>query len=139
MHATLCNMTASSRSAAHDPADLGDLEREIMGIVWRGKITAEGVREKLTRPLKESTVRTVLRRLEEKGYLRHTLENRTFIYQAAEPKLRVAARAVKRIAERFCDGSMEALLVGLVDSAVVDRKDLRDLADKIALAKRGDK
>jgi BlaI family transcriptional regulator, penicillinase repressor len=130
-------MTLRSRSLGHDPAELGDLEREIMGIVWQGKTTAEDVRAQLTRPLKDSTVRTVLRRLEEKGYLKHALEKRTFVYQAAEPQLKVAARAVKKIADRFCDGSMEALLIGLVDSAVVDRKELRDLAEKIALAKRG--
>ena len=48
--------------------DLGDLEREVMQLVWAdGPITAETVREKLSRRLKESTVRTVRRRLEEKG------------------------------------------------------------------------
>ena len=42
-------------------------------LVWRlGNLTAEQVREELGRPLKESTIRTVLRRLEEKGYLAHS-------------------------------------------------------------------
>ena len=45
--------------------DLGDLEREVMQLVWtHAPVTAEAVRERLGRPLKESTVRTVLRRLE---------------------------------------------------------------------------
>ena len=44
---------------------LGDLEGEVMQLVWaNGPVTAEAVREQLSRPLKESTVRTVLRRLE---------------------------------------------------------------------------
>ncbi len=59
--------------------DLGELEHEVMQLVWsKGPITAENVREHLKRPLKESTVRTVLRRLEDKGFVTHTVEGRTF-------------------------------------------------------------
>jgi predicted transcriptional regulator len=48
--------------------ELGDLEREVMQLVWaHGPITADAVREGLSRRLKEPTVRTVLRRLEDKG------------------------------------------------------------------------
>ena len=66
--------------------ELGDLEREVMQLVWaNGPVTAEAVRERLSRPLKESTVRTVLRRLEDKGYTTHTVDGRTYVYQAAEP------------------------------------------------------
>ena len=70
---------ASNTPSHHDPAELGELERSILSIVWRiGSVTAEQVREELERPLKDSTIRTVLRRLEEKGYLAHSVENRTF-------------------------------------------------------------
>jgi predicted transcriptional regulator len=51
----------------------------------------------------------------------------------------VAGRAVKRIIDWFCDGSVEALLVGMVDSAVLDRKELQRLAERIAVAKKGKK
>jgi predicted transcriptional regulator len=116
--------------------DLGDLEREVMQLVWgNGTVTAEVVREQLSRPLKESTVRTVLRRLEEKGYTTHTVEGRTFVYRAAEPRGRVAAKAVQRIVDWFCNGSMDEVLVGMVDTAMLDQKKLRALADKVAKAK----
>ena len=88
------------------------------------------------RPLKDSTIRTVLRRLEEKGYLAHSVENRTFLYRPAESRQRVAGRAVKRIVDWFCEGSVEALLVGMVDSKVLDRAELQRLADRIALAQK---
>jgi predicted transcriptional regulator len=128
---------ASNTTPGHDPAELGDLERDILSIVWRaGTITADLVREGLDRPLKDSTVRTVLRRLEEKGYLAHSVENRTFIYRPAESRQRVAGRAVKRIVDWFCDGSVEALLVGMVDSKVLDRAELQRLADRIATAQK---
>jgi len=116
--------------------DLGDLEREVMQLVWtNGPLTAESVREQLARRLKESTVRTVLRRLEDKGYVSHTVDGRTYIYQATEARSRVAARAVQRIVDWFCNGSVEEVLVGMVDNAMLDRKRLRMLTDRIAQAK----
>ncbi len=129
---------AGNTQLDHDPVELGGLERDILTIVWRlGNVTAEQVREELNRPLKDSTIRTVLRRLEEKGYLTHKMDKRTFMYQPAESRQRVAGRAVQRIVEWFCDGSVEALLVGMVDSKVLDRAELRRLADRIAAAKKG--
>ncbi|HVO71863.1 MAG TPA: BlaI/MecI/CopY family transcriptional regulator [Aggregatilineaceae bacterium] len=126
----------SNTAPDHDPVELGELERDILSIVWRvGDVTAEQVREELDRPLKDSTVRTVLRRLEEKGYLAHTTENRTFYYQPAESRQRVASRAVKRILDWFCEGSVEELLAGMVDSKVLDRAELQRLADRIAAAR----
>jgi len=132
------NSTPDHDPPNHDPVELGELERDILSIIWRlGNVTAEQVREELDRPLKDSTVRTVLRRLEEKGYLAHTLENRTFYYQPAESRQRVAGRAVQRIVDWFCEGSVEELLVGMVDSKVLDRVELQRLADRIAEAREG--
>jgi predicted transcriptional regulator len=116
--------------------ELGDLEREVMQLVWaHGPVTAEAVRERLSRPLKESTVRTVLRRLEEKGYATHTVDGRTYVYHAAEERGRVAAKAVQRIVDWFCNGSLEEVLVGMVDRAMLDQRQLRALADQVARAK----
>ena len=126
----------------HDPSELGELERSVLQLMWQhGTLSADQVREELDlldRPLKDSTVRTVLRRLEEKGYVTHILDNRTFLYSPAEPAQMVAGRAVKRILEWFCEGSVEQLLVGMVDSSVLDRKELQRLAERIAAAKHSD-
>ena len=120
--------------------DLGDLEREVMQLVWaHAPVTAEAVRERLARPLKESTVRTVLRRLEDKGYVTHTVAGRTYVYQAVAPRGRVAAKAVQRIVDWFCNGSVEEVLVGMVDASMLDQRQLRLLADKVAKAKGGKK
>lgn len=119
----------------HRPRNLGEVEQSVMDYVWtNGPCTAEACREALAldRPMKESTVRTILRRLEAKGYVSHTLEGRTFIYRAAEARENVAVRAVKHIIDRFCDGSAEQLLLGMVDQDVLGRKDLERLARKIA-------
>ncbi len=127
----------SNTISLHDPAELGELERDVLQIVWgHGFVTADQVREDLDRPLKDSTVRTVLRRLEEKGYLAHSVDDRTFVYRPAESRQRVAGRAVKRIVDWFCEGSVETLLVGMVDSKVLDRAELQRLADRIAAAQK---
>jgi len=127
----------SNTTLGHDPAELGELERSILQIVWRmGKLTADQAREELGRPLKDSTIRTVLRRLEEKGYLAHSVENRTFFYRPAASRQKVAGRAVKRIVDWFCEGSIDALLVGMVDSKVLGQSELQRLATLIAAAQK---
>jgi predicted transcriptional regulator len=119
----------------HNISDLGHLEREVLNLVWKhGPSSADAVQKLIGRPLKESTVRTVLRRLEAKGYLSHTLDGRTYIYKAVEGRGRAVARAVKRLVDRFCNGSVEEALVGMVDAQIVDRRELQRLADKIAKA-----
>jgi BlaI family transcriptional regulator, penicillinase repressor len=120
-----------------DSAELGDLEHDVMQLVWTfGPITAETVRERLSRPLKESTIRTVLRRLEEKGFVVHTVSGRTYLFEAVEPRANVAARAVRRIVDWMCNGSVEEVLVGMVDTAVLDSAQLQRLAEKIAKARK---
>lgn len=134
---TVSNIMKGNTIPPHDPSELGELERDVLLIIWRsGHATADQVREDLDRPLKDSTVRTVLRRLEEKGYLEHSVDDRTFVYRPAESRQRVAGRAVKRIVDWFCEGSVEALLVGMVDSKVLDRAELQRLADRIATAQK---
>lgn len=117
---------------------LTPLEQLIMDYVWThpnctAEACREGVHEK--RPLKDSTIRTILRNLEEKGYVGHTVEGRTFIYRAAHTPRNVAVEAAKQIIDRFCGGSAEELLVGLVDNQVLDAKQLQRLAEKIASRK----
>ncbi|HEY7303714.1 MAG TPA: BlaI/MecI/CopY family transcriptional regulator [Bryobacteraceae bacterium] len=120
--------------------ELGKLERQVMDLVWlHGPSSAEDVRARLDRPLRESTVRTVLRRLEDKRFVTHEVENRTYIYRAREARAHVAAKAVKRIADWFCQGSVEELLTGMVDADVLDGAELRRLAARIAKAKGGGK
>ena len=119
------------------PTELGELEGAIMQLVWsHGSLTAEIARQQLGRPLKESTIRTVLRRLEDKGWVSHTVEGRTFVYRAAEPRATVAAKAVKRVIDWFCNGAADEVLVGMVDAAMLDDAQLQRLHQKIAEARK---
>jgi BlaI family transcriptional regulator, penicillinase repressor len=119
------------------PTELGELEGAIMQLVWsHGSLTAEIARQRLSRPLKESTIRTVLRRLEDKGWVSHTVEGRTFVYRAAEPRATVAAKAVKRVIDWVCNGAADEVLLGMVDGAMLDDAQLRRLQQKIAEARK---
>jgi BlaI family penicillinase repressor len=114
------------------------LEQFIMDYVWaHPRCTAETCREGVAgqRALKDSTIRTILRNLEEKGYVSHEVEGRTFVYQAAETPRNIAVQAAQQLIERFCGGSVEDFLVGLVDNQVLEPKQLRRLAEKIASPK----
>lgn len=77
-------------------------------------------------------MRTVLRRLEAKGYVTHTLDGRTYVYSAVEAPAAVATRTVKHLIDRFWGGSAEELVLGLVDHAVLSPKQLEKLAKRIA-------
>ena len=117
---------------------LTPLEQILMDYIWtHPRCTAEACREGLApaRALKDSTIRTILRNLEEKGYVEHEVEGRTFIYRAAETRRNVAVQAAQQLIERFCGGSVEEFLVGLVDNQVLKPTQLKRLAEKIAAAR----
>jgi predicted transcriptional regulator len=114
---------------------LTDLEHALLSSIWRrGSATADQVREDLAprRKLKDSTVRTLLGRLEKKGHLKHRVDGRTYVYSSVESPQGLAIRAVRNIIDRFCSGSAEQLLAGMVDHEVLDAAQLRRLAEEIA-------
>ena len=121
-------------------APLTELENEVMVAVWEaGALSVESVHKAISpkRHLKEVTVRTVMRRLEQKGYLRHEAEGRAYIYRAVEPARSLAARAVRQIIDRLCKGSVEELALGLVDAKVLSNGELDRLAKAVRRRRKG--
>jgi BlaI family penicillinase repressor len=113
---------------------LTDLQQAILDYIWtHGPSTSEQVREGLLarHPLKDSSIRTLLRRLEERGYLTHGTEGKVFVYSATTHRTSVAARAVKQIIDRFWAGSAEQFLAGMVDEKVLSAGEIRRLAKKV--------
>jgi predicted transcriptional regulator len=113
-----------------------------MQAVWdEGPCTVEVVYRIVSakRELKETSVRTLLRRLEQKGYLKHEEEGRAYVYRAAEPARSVAARAVRQIIDRFCQGSLEELVSGMVDANVLSTKEMDRLESFVRNRKQGGK
>ena len=111
-----------------------ELQQAIVDFIWSsGPATAEQVREGLAPKykLKDSTIRTLLRRLEERECLHHTVEGKAFVYEAAVPPQSLAARSVRQIIERFWAGSAEQFLAGMVDEKVLTPAQIRKLASTI--------
>ena len=128
-HVTVCNVTLRN---VHRP--LTELQQAIVDFVWTsGPATSEQVREGLAPAykLKDSTIRTLLRRLEERGYLRHTVDGKVFVYAAAVQPRSVAARSVQQLIERFWSGSAEQFLAGMVDEKVLSAAQIRKLARQV--------
>lgn len=135
-------MTKRMTSGARVRAPLTDLENEVMQAVWdAGTCTVEAVHQVVSRKrnLKETTIRTLLRRLEQKGYLTHESDGRAYVYRAVEPARSLAARAVRQIIDRFCQGSVEELVTGMVEAKVLSKGDLERLEKSVRSRRQGGK
>lgn len=120
---------------ARDP--LSPLESRVMDVVWkRGSATAEDVLQALGGKVTNATVRTLLRRIEEKNFITHRVEGRTFVYEPRVDEGTAARSALRRVVDRFYGGSVEQLVIGLLDGQLLDRKELDRLADKVERASR---
>lgn len=131
---TLSSVTISNGSVR----PLTQQQQAVLDFVWsNGSATADEVRESLLpkHPLKDSSVRTILRRLEARGYLKHRLEGKTFVYEAKTSATHVAVRTVRHLIERFWEGSAEQFIAGMVDAKVLTPQALQRLARKVKGAK----
>ncbi|HEY3840935.1 MAG TPA: BlaI/MecI/CopY family transcriptional regulator [Bryobacteraceae bacterium] len=126
-------MTRRSGADARVRAPLTELENEVMRAVWdaAGPCSVDSVHQAVSRSRKwkETTTRTLLRRLEQKGYLRHEAQGRAYLYRAVEPARNLAARAVRQIIDRFCQGSVEELVSGMVEAKVLSKGEISRLEE----------
>jgi len=131
-------MTVRTALRARVRPPLTDLENEVMQAIWDGgTCTVEAVHQVVSRKrnFKETTTRTLIRRLEQKGYLKHESYGRAYIYRAAEPARSLAARAVRQIIDRLCQGSVEELVSGMVEAKVLNKDDI-DQLEKFVRSRR---
>jgi BlaI family transcriptional regulator, penicillinase repressor len=114
--------------------NLSPLELDVMKLLWEEDcLTVETVRQKLAGEpsLKDSTIRTVLTRLEKKGYVTHETISRANVYKPVVDQGNAVSRMLRQVIDRFCGGSVEDLLVGMVSDELVTAQELRRLAEKI--------
>ena len=107
---------------------LTDRELDVMAVLGhRGPSTVAEVRERLTDDLAHNTVQTVLRLLEEKGYVAHTEEGKAHRFHPRVRQDAVGATATARLVEKLFGGSTERLLTHLVTERSVSAAELRRL------------
>ena len=112
----------------------------MLDFLWaNGPATADAVREGLAprHELKDATVRTLLRRLERKGYAGHEEQGRNYLWRALERRRSLVARLLRELADRFCHGSEEELVTAMVENEVIDPRRLRELARKLERERDG--
>jgi BlaI family penicillinase repressor len=103
-------------------------EAQVMDAVWQlGEATAEQVRAALPEPLHDSSVRTLLRVLGEKGYVHHEARGKAYVYRAAVARQKVQRRALRTILSRFFGGSAEDLVLRLIEDERITAAQLDEL------------
>lgn len=120
-----------------------DRELDVMRVLWRrpGGCTVAEVREELKDDLAYTTVLTVLRTLEEKTYVRHVEEGRSYRYRALVARDSAERSAVRKLVRGLFDGSPELLLTQLVSDRRLSNDELRrmrELLDERLCDSRGE-
>jgi predicted transcriptional regulator len=105
--------------------DLTRRERQIMDVIYaRGRATVAEVREGLADPPSYSSVRTLLRLLEEKGHLRHEASGPRFVYIPTVAREKARRSALRNVLDTFFAGSTEDAMAALLDLHDVRRRPL---------------
>ena len=110
-----------------DAPILTDLQLAVMRVLWeRGEATAVAVQEALApeRQLAQTTVATILSRLEKRGVVAHRPEGRQFVYRAVVTEREVRRSMVSQLTGMLFGGSPAALINHLLSSKEIDRGDL---------------
>ena len=114
-------------------------ERLIMDVLFRlGRATADDVRRELPGAPSDSTVRTQLRVLEEKGYVRHEEAGRRFVFSAVVPRRSARKSALRHVVDTFFEGSTEKVVAALLggEGARVSEDELERILDLVAKARK---
>ncbi len=109
---------------------LGRLETQIMSVVWkRGTATVHEVRDTLGRGRKPaySTILTMMRKLEAKGFLEHGVQDRKYVYRAVIDQQRVRRSVIRDLVERLFDGSPALLVSSLLEQEGVSDEEMAEI------------
>ena len=113
---------------------LTNRELDVMSVVWQlGSATVAEVRGGLREDLAYTTVLTVLRGLEAKGYVRHEADGKAFRYHPSIEASAVGAGALDRLLDKIYRGSREMLVARLVADEDISERELvriRELLDR---------
>ena len=109
---------------------LTDAESRVMSVVWQRETATVGdvvAALRQDRVVTYSTVQTILRILETKGYVTHEKVARAFVYRPAVDERQARQRALKHLAARLFNGSPSLLVLNVLEDEAIDRTELRRL------------
>ena len=109
---------------------LTDREADVMQVLWdHGPSVVAEVRDRLGDPLAYTTVLTILRTLESKGYVQHQEEGRVHRYSAVAQKQAARKSALRHLTQKLFEGSSELLLAHLVSDRKLSPRQLKRLRE----------
>jgi len=108
---------------------LGDLQLKIMRVLWElGQASVADVHDQLVgASLAYTTIATMLRKMEDRGLVRHHEEERRFIYEACVSQTEVRRSVAEDFLDRVCEGSLASAVNHLLDARDVSREELGEL------------
>jgi predicted transcriptional regulator len=118
-------------------ATLTDGEARLMNVLWRrGRATVTEVLHALPSkpPISYSTVQTILRILESKGYIAHEKAGRAFVYRPIVERRTARRRALRHLVSRLFDGSPALLVLNVLEDDQLDVEELKRLKQLIERA-----
>jgi predicted transcriptional regulator len=111
---------------------LTEREAQIMDVLWdRQMATADDVRAALAGSPHDSTVRTLLRILETKGFVTHDVQGKTYLYRPAVPREKAQSSALRNFLGRLFRGSAEDLVLRLIEDEVLTPDQLDEIKNSI--------
>jgi predicted transcriptional regulator len=117
-------------------SQLGKREREIMEIVYRrGRASASDVRSDLAEAPSYSSVRAMLRYLEDKGHLRHEQDGPRYVYLPTAPIMQVRKSALRHVVRNFFNGSVTTAVATLLESKDLSQVDYERLSSLLERAR----
>ena len=125
--------------AKPDTTPLTQAQREIMEVVWdQEEVTVTQVRDKLAtkRDVARNTIQTMIVRLEERGWLKHRTEGRTFWYSANRPRTASLGAKVAQMVDRLFAGSPEEMVTALMEYRGLSADEADRIREMIDVAER---
>jgi BlaI family penicillinase repressor len=118
---------------------LSDKQREIMDVVWDlGRASVFEVRDVLAlqREVARNTVRTMMERLEERGWLTHDVIGRTYFYSAVVPRHVSVGQRIVHVLDKACGGNPEHLMSALLEHRGLSDDEIERIERMLASAKK---
>ena len=113
---------------------LTEAELRLMDVLWRkGRATVQEVLEGLPEqpPLAYNSVLTIIRILEQKGYVRHMKQGRAHVYEPIVERQEASRSEIRRLVRRFFQNSHELLVLNIIEDDAIDAEELKRLREML--------
>jgi len=113
---------------------LTEAELRLMDVLWqKGRATVQEVLTGLPDrpPLAYNSVLTIIRILEQKGYVRHVKQGRAHVYEPVVERQDATRSEIRRLVRRFFQNSHELLVLNIIEDGTIDAKELKRLREML--------